>query len=106
MAQSKQDGPLFLVVSLYPKLDQMAEAEQQLKSMIAKNLTEEGCLSMHLVRSGDDATAEPDSWVMLEHFASRAAWDEHMASDHNQRGNELLEPLLRQPSVLRLFHEV
>lgn len=102
MAQSEHDGPLFLVVSIYPKLDQLAQAQAQLKSMVANNLQEEGCLSMHLVHSED----EPDSWVMLEQFASRAAWDEHMASDHNQQGNEVLEPLLRQPSVLRLYREV
>jgi len=102
MAPSEHDGPLFLVVDIYPKLDQLAEAEAQLKSMVANNLHEEGCLSMHLVHSED----EPGSWVMLEHFASRAAWDEHMASDHNQSGNKVLEPLLRQPSVLRLYREV
>ncbi|HYP43677.1 MAG TPA: putative quinol monooxygenase [Propionibacteriaceae bacterium] len=102
MAQTEQDGPLFLVVTIFPKLDQMAEAAAQLKSMVANNLQEEGCVSMHLVQSED----EPEAWMMLEHFSSRAAWDEHMASDHNKRGNELLEPLLRQPSVLRLCHEV
>ena len=42
---------------------------------------------------------------MIEKFSSRAAWDDHMASEHNQRGNLELEPLLRQPSDLQLFHE-
>ena len=42
---------------------------------------------------------------MIEKFASRAAWDDHMASEHNQRGNRELEPLLRRPSDLNLFHE-
>ena len=97
------DAPLFLVVSIRPKLDQLAEAEAQLKSMIENNLQEDGCLSMHLVQSDDD---EPNTWTMLEHFASRAAWDEHMASDHNQQGNKMLDPLLREPSTLRLYREV
>jgi quinol monooxygenase YgiN len=96
------DGALFLVVSIRPKLDKLSEAEAQLKSMIANNLQEEGCVWMHLVQSDDD---EPDTWTMLEHFRSRAAWDEHMASEHNLRGNELLEPLLREPSTLRLYRE-
>jgi quinol monooxygenase YgiN len=103
MAETDDGGPLFLVVHIKPRLDKLAEAEAQLKSMIANNLQEEGCLSMHLVRSDDD---EPDTWVMLEHFASRPAWDVHMESDHNKRGNELLEPLLREPSVLGLYREV
>ncbi len=97
------DGPLFLIVSIRPKLDQRAEAKAQLKSMIENNLKEEGCLSMHLVHSDDD---EPNTWTMIEYFASRAAWDEHMASDHNKHGNTLLDPLLREPSTLRLCTEV
>ena len=103
MTQTEVDGPLFLVVKIRPKLDKLAEAEAQLKSMIANNLKEEGCVWMHLVTSEDD---EPDTWVMLEHFASRAAWDVHMESDHNKQGNELLEPLLREPSSLGLYHHV
>ena len=50
----------------------------------------------------DDDT---DTWVMIEHFASRVAWDEHMASDHNRQGNAELEPLLREPSELGLYLE-
>lgn len=101
MAQTEDDGPLFLVVSIHPKLDKLAEAEAQLKSMMANNLKAEGSVSMHLVQAED----EPDTWTTLEHFASRAAWDVHMASDHNQQGNKLLDPLLREPSTLRIFHE-
>ena len=63
-------------------------------------MQEEGCDFMHLVEGSDD-----DTWVMIEKFASRAAWDDHMASEHNQRGNRELEPLLRRPSDLNLFHE-
>ena len=57
---------------------------------------------MHLVQEVDD---DSDTWVMIEQFSSRAAWDEHMASEHNLRGNAELEPLLREPSELRLYHE-
>jgi len=103
MADKDDSGPLFLVVHIRPRLDKLAEAEAQLKAMIANNLKEDGCVSMHLVQSDDD---EPNTWVMLEHFTSRAAWDVHMESDHNKQGNELLEPLLREPSSLGLYHEV
>ena len=92
--------PLFLVVTIYPKIDKLAETEAQLHRMRAASMQEEGCAFMHLVQ-GNDA----DAWVMIEKFASRAAWDEHMASEHNQRGNRELEPLLRQPSDLQLFYE-
>lgn len=101
-AMSDETAPLFLIVTIYPKLDKLAEAEAQLHSMRAASMREDGCEFMHLVQSAD---VDGDSWVMIEKFRSRAAWDDHMASEHNQRGNEELEPLLRRPSDLRLFHE-
>ena len=94
--------PLFLVVTIYPKIDKRAEAEAQLHRMRAASQQEEGCEFMHLVQGAD---ADDDTWVMIEKFSSRAAWDDHMASEHNQRGNRELEGLLRQPSDLQLFHE-
>lgn len=94
--------PLFLVVTIYPKTDKLAEAEAQLHRMRAASMQEEGCDFMHLVQSND---AGGDVWVMIEKFRSRAAWDDHMASEHNRRGNTELEPLLRRPSDLQLFHE-
>ncbi|MET0475769.1 MAG: putative quinol monooxygenase [Mycobacterium sp.] len=94
-----QDTPLFLVVTIKPRLDRRAEAEAQLQSMRRNTLREPGCLFMHLVQPQDD----PDSWVMLEMFRSRAAWDEHMLAPYNTDGNRILEDLLRSPSELRLF---
>ncbi|HET7740831.1 MAG TPA: putative quinol monooxygenase, partial [Mycobacterium sp.] len=94
-------GPLFLVVTIKPRLDRMAEAEAQLQSMRRNTLEEPGCVFMHLVQPQDD----PDSWVMLEMFRSRAAWDEHMRQPYNTEGNRILEDLLREPSELRLFDE-
>jgi quinol monooxygenase YgiN len=93
---------LFLVVTIRPKLDKMAEAEAQLHRMRAASQQEAGCVFMHLAQEVDGAT---DTWTMIEHFTSRVAWDEHMASEHNRRGNAELEPLLREPSELRLFIE-
>ncbi len=95
------DRPLFLVVTIRPKPDRAAEAEAQLQSMRRHTLTEPGCVFMHLVQPQDD----PDSWVMLEMFASRAAWDAHMKQPYNVDGNRILEDLLREPSDLRLCTE-
>jgi quinol monooxygenase YgiN len=99
---SDDTTPLFLVVTIYPKMDKLAEAEAQLHRMRAASMEEEGCEFMHLVEGPDE---DGDTWVMIEKFASRPAWDDHMASEHNQAGNAVLEPLLRQPSDLNLFHE-
>jgi quinol monooxygenase YgiN len=92
---------LFLVVTIKPRKDRLAEAEEQLQSMRRQTLTEPGCVFMHLVQPQDD----PDNWVMLEMFRSRAAWDEHMQQPYNTEGNRILEDLLREPSDLRLMDE-
>ena len=98
---SDQDGPLFLVVTIKPRKDRLEEAEAQLQSMRANTLNEPGCVFMHLVQPQDD----PDNWVMLEMFRSRADWDEHMQQPYNTEGNKILEDLLREPSDLRLMNE-
>ena len=98
---SEPDAPLFLVVTIKPRKDHLQEAEAQLQSMRRATLTEPGCVFMHLVQPHDD----PDSWVMLEMFRSRAAWDEHMQQPYNTEGNRILQDLLREPSDLRLFAE-
>ena len=91
--QDRQDKPLFLVVTIKPRLDRLDEAEAQLQSMRQNTLKEPGCVFMHLVQ------------VMLEMFRSRAAWDEHMRQPYNTEGNKILEGLLREPSDLRLLDE-
>lgn len=92
---------LFLLVRIKPRRDRLAEAEAQLQRMRVASQQEPGCVFMHLVQGVED---DPDTWVMIEQFTTRAAWDEHMASEHNQRGNTELEPLLREPSELRLYY--
>jgi quinol monooxygenase YgiN len=98
---TEPDCALFLVVTIKPRKDRLAEAEAQLQSMRRQTLTEPGCVFMHLVQPQDD----PDNWVMLEMFRSRAAWDEHMQQPYNTEGNRILEDLLREPSDLRLMDE-
>jgi quinol monooxygenase YgiN len=98
---SDQDRALFLVVTIKPRLDRTREAEAQLQAMRRNTLNEPGCVFMHLVQPQDD----PNTWVMLEMFRSRAAWDEHMRQPYTTEGNIILQDLLREPSELRLFDE-
>jgi quinol monooxygenase YgiN len=95
------DRALFLVVTIKPRLDRLEEAEAQLHSMRRNSIQEPGCVFMHFVQPQDD----PDTWLMLEMFRSRAAWDEHMRQPYVVEGNKLLEDLLREPSDLRLGDE-
>ncbi len=96
---TETERPLFLVVTIKPRKDRLEEAEAQLQSMRRNTLEEPGCVFMHLAQPQDD----PDNWVMLEMFRSRAAWDEHMQQPYNVEGNRILEGLLREPSELRLL---
>ena len=99
--RDSQDKPLFLVVTNKPRPDRRTEAEAQLQSMRQNTLKEPGCVFMHFLQPQDD----PDIWVMLEMFRSRASWDEHMRQPYNTEGNRILEDLLREPSDLRLLDE-
>ena len=96
---TETERPLLLVVTIKPRKDRLEEAEAQLQSMRRNTLEEPGCVFMHLAQPQDD----PDNWVMLEMFRSRAAWDEHMQQPYNVEGNKILEGLLREPSELRLL---
>jgi quinol monooxygenase YgiN len=96
------ESPLYLVVTIYPHPEKFAEAVAQLHAMAANAETEQGCEYQTLVESAD----EPGCVTMLEKFVSRSAWDAHMETEHNRSGNEVLEPMLSRPSVLRLYTEV
>ena len=48
------DAPLFLVVTIRPRPDRLAEAEAQLQSMRRNTLQEPGCVFMHLLQPRDD----------------------------------------------------
>lgn len=102
MVMAQRDRAFFLVVTIKPRPERRAEAEAQLQSMRRNSLTEPGCVFMHLVQPQDD----PDTWVMLEMFRSRSAWDEHMRQPYNVEGNAVLADLLREPSDLRLLDEM
>lgn len=101
-ASDESARPLFLVVRIKPRRDKLAEAQAQLLRMRDRSREDPGCVFMHLVQGVDD---ESDTWVMIEQFRSRAAWDDHMASEYNRSGNAALDPLLREPSDLQLYEE-
>lgn len=93
-------GALFLIVTIKPRADRRDEAAAQFESMREQSLMEPGCVFMHFLRPEDD----PDTWVMMEMFRSRAEWDVHMEQPYIVDGNRALEPLLREPSDLLLLH--
>jgi quinol monooxygenase YgiN len=93
------DSPLYLIAVIRPRMERAAEAEAELRALMAGTHAEDGCIHMELVVSADD----PTTWLMLEKFRSRSDWDDHMRTDHVTRGNANLADLLREPTELRFY---
>ena len=93
------DRPQYLVAVIKPRLDRVEDAERHLRALMAGTHQEPGCIYMELVISDDD----PDTWLMLEKFTSRADWEAHMLTPHVIDGNRNLADLLREPTELRFY---
>jgi quinol monooxygenase YgiN len=91
--------PLYLVAVIKPVIEKAEDARAYLAVMMAAAAQEEGCHFYDLVVSED----EPDTWLMLEKWASREAWDAHMLTDHVATGNAAMANLLREPTELRFY---
>lgn len=91
--------PLYLIAVIRPRMERAAEAEAELRALMAGTHAEEGCIFMDLVVSDE----EPDTWLMLEKFRSRPDWEAHMRTAHVLRGNANLVDLLREPTELRFY---
>ena len=91
--------PLYLIAVIKPVIDKAEDARAILTVMMAAAAQEDGCHFYDLVVSDE----EPDTWLMLEKWASRAAWDAHMLTDHVATGNAAMEHLLREPPELRFY---
>lgn len=98
-AQVEAPEPLFLIATIRPRPDRMAEAEGHLRVLMAGTRAEPGCVYMELVESDDD----PGTWTMLEKFRSRDDWEDHMQTRHVVEGNAALADLLREPTTLQFF---
>ena len=93
------DAPLFLVVTIRPRLDRLAEAEAQLQSMRRNTLQEPGCVFMHLRPTAGRSRFLGDARdVPVPCGVGRA----HARSPTTPRETQILEGLLREPSELRL----
>ncbi len=96
---NSSDEPLFFIAVIKPRMDRAADVEGLLRGLMAGTRREPGCDYMELVISQD----EPDTWLMLERFRSRADWEDHMRTPHVTDGNAALASLLREPTELRFY---
>ena len=94
------DAPLYLIAVIKPRMDVADAVLQRLHAMRDATREEPGNISMDLV-VGEEA----DTWLMLEKFSSRPAWEEHMTLPHVGEGNAFLADKLREPTELRFYTE-
>lgn len=97
--KGQMDEPLYLIATIRPREDRLADAERELRALMAGTHAEPGCIYMELIQTDED----PLTWTMLEKFRSRADWEDHMRTDHVVNGNTALADLLREPTDLRFF---
>jgi quinol monooxygenase YgiN len=93
-------GSLFLIAVIKPDMAHADSVAERLRLMRDATRAEPGNDFMELV-----VGEEPDTWLMLEKFASREAWEEHMTLVHVTEGNAFLADKLREPTELRFYVE-
>jgi quinol monooxygenase YgiN len=91
--------PLYLVAIIKPKIEIRDAVRAQIDALVTASLAEDGCEMYDLVVSDED----PDTWLMLEKWASREQWDAHMVTDHVVAFNELGDSLFRETTELRFY---
>jgi quinol monooxygenase YgiN len=91
--------PLYLVAIIKPKIEIRDAVRAQIDALVTASLAEDGCEMYDLVVSDED----PDTWLMLEKWASREQWDTHMLTDHVVAFNELGDSLFRETTELRFY---
>ena len=91
--------PLYLIAEIVPRPDRLDEARSAFTELVAATLAEPGCELYDLVQSPED----PATWLMLEKWASREAWDAHMRTEHVIAHNARAGDFLVGPAVLRFY---
>ncbi len=67
-----------LIAEVQAKLGQAAAVKKALMALVAPTHQEKGCICYNLHQSTDDET----KFIFYEQWASQAALDEHMQTDH------------------------
>jgi quinol monooxygenase YgiN len=97
----------YLIATLKPRHDKLAEAAAALHELMLATKAEAGCELYDLVMGADgfegSSSVDPGDWLMIEKWASRADWDAHMASAHVRHMGSVQNEFLREPTELRFY---
>lgn len=94
--------PLYLIAVITPRADRIDEARSAFADLVRATLAEPGCELYDLVVNPDD----PTTWLMLEKWTSREAWDAHMRTEHVIAHNATADAFLAAPAELRFYDPV
>ena len=95
-------NPLYLVATIRPRPERLAEARAALHALMSASQAEEGCELYDLVVSSE----APNTWLMLEKWTSRDHWDAHMLTDHNAAFGKSVDRLVAEPITLSFYDPV
>lgn len=94
--------PLYLIAVITPRPDRIDEARAAFERLVTATLAEPGCELYDLVENPQ----EPGTWLMLEKWSSREAWDAHMGTEHVIAHNAGADAFLVGPAELRFYDPV
>jgi quinol monooxygenase YgiN len=93
---------LYLKADIYPDLSKREEVEAAYAELMRASLSEPGCLLYDLVVDPEN----PVVWHMFEKWESKAAWDDHMQTDHVAKIQQLEPTLVIAPTILNFYTSV
>lgn len=93
---------LYLIAEITPRAERIDEALEAFRALVQATLREPGCELYDLVVETD----RPDTWLMVEKWASREAWEAHMQTEHVISHNARAEAFLSGPATLRFYDPV
>lgn len=95
-------APLYLVAVITPRADGVDAARVAFATLVAATRQEDGCELYDLVVNPED----PSTWLMLEKWSSREAWEAHMRTPHVIDHNATADAFLMGPAELRFYDPV
>jgi quinol monooxygenase YgiN len=90
--------PLYLIAEIFPHPEKLPEARAAFQELIAATKKEPGCMLYDLV-AGENL----DTWLMIEKWESRQAWDSHMLEPHVAHITAIEAQITRAPTKLNFY---
>jgi quinol monooxygenase YgiN len=95
-------NPLYLIAEIHPLPEKLNDARAALEALILESKKELGCLLYDLVI--ESSTEGSETWIMMEKWESKQAWDRHMETAHVEQMNRLSPDFSQRETKLRFLH--